>query len=186
LSEINPPVTPAPTFKKGWRFYLGIGLFILCLIGPLLALVVAFLPISDRLKAVLSAGLVFGLPEVFGVLAIAVLGRQTFDYLMAPIWRWFRGFGPPRTVSRIRYTVGLIMFGAPLVEGAIFLHSRDWQQLYEGWYVAAAIIWDGIFLGSFFVLGGDFWDKVRALFVYDAKAVFKTNEPFSVRNEESQ
>jgi len=25
---------------------------------------------------------------------------------------------------------------------------------------------------SFFVLGGDFWDKVRALFLHDAKAQF--------------
>jgi hypothetical protein len=26
-------------------------------------------------------------------------------------------------------------------------------------------------LSSLFVLGGDFWDKVRALFIYDARAV---------------
>ncbi len=49
----------------------------------------------------------------------------------------------------------------------------------------AAIIWDGIFLGSFFVLGGEFWDKVRALFIYDAKAVFKIGEALPARNEES-
>ena len=29
-----------------------------------------------------------------------------------------------------------------------------------------------MFLASFFVLGGDFWDKARALFVWDARAVF--------------
>ena len=27
-------------------------------------------------------------------------------------------------------------------------------------------------IASLFVLGGDFWDKLRALFVRDAKAVF--------------
>jgi hypothetical protein len=26
-----------------------------------------------------------------------------------------------------------------------------------------------MFVASLFVLGGDFWDKVRALFVYDAR-----------------
>jgi hypothetical protein len=29
---------------------------------------------------------------------------------------------------------------------------------------------DVLLISSLFVLGGDFWDKVRALFVYDAKA----------------
>ena len=31
---------------------------------------------------------------------------------------------------------------------------------------------DFIFVCSFFVLGGDFWYKLRALFVYEAKASF--------------
>jgi hypothetical protein len=29
-----------------------------------------------------------------------------------------------------------------------------------------------MFLASLFVLGGDFWDKLRALFVREARAVF--------------
>lgn len=32
---------------------------------------------------------------------------------------------------------------------------------------------DFLFLASLFVLGGDFWDKLRALFVYDARAQFE-------------
>jgi hypothetical protein len=31
---------------------------------------------------------------------------------------------------------------------------------------------DLVTLASLFVLGGDFWDKVRALFVHDARALF--------------
>jgi hypothetical protein len=31
---------------------------------------------------------------------------------------------------------------------------------------------DLVTLVSLFVLGGDFWDKVRALFLHDARAVF--------------
>ena len=30
---------------------------------------------------------------------------------------------------------------------------------------------DLLLLASFFVLGGDFWDKLRSLFIYDAHAV---------------
>jgi hypothetical protein len=34
------------------------------------------------------------------------------------------------------------------------------------------MIGDLLLLSSFVILGGDFWDKVRALFVYGAKAQF--------------
>jgi hypothetical protein len=33
---------------------------------------------------------------------------------------------------------------------------------------------DFLFLVTLFVLGGDFWDKLRALFLYDAKAHLPT------------
>jgi len=32
---------------------------------------------------------------------------------------------------------------------------------------------DALFICSVFVLGGDFWDKLRALFVYKAKVKFE-------------
>jgi len=35
---------------------------------------------------------------------------------------------------------------------------------------------DVTFLASLFVLGGDFWDKLRALFVREARAVFPGTE----------
>jgi hypothetical protein len=34
-----------------------------------------------------------------------------------------------------------------------------------------------VFISSFFVLGGDFWDKFRALFVYHATAHFRSMRP---------
>jgi hypothetical protein len=36
---------------------------------------------------------------------------------------------------------------------------------------AYGAIGDTLFLTSFFVLGGEFWDKVKALFIYEARAV---------------
>jgi len=42
------------------------------------------------------------------------------------------------------------------------------------------VIWavsgDAIFVASFFVLGGEFWDKLRALFVHGARTVFPSTE----------
>ena len=122
--------------------------------------------------AVLSAGLVFGIPEVLWMLAVAVLGRAGYQQGK----RWFYGLlrrhAPPERVSRQRYRLGLVMFVLPLLTA--------WLGPY------ATLVWPGLlptslpllvggdllFGLSFFVLGGEFWDKVRALFVHGATASF--------------
>jgi len=40
---------------------------------------------------------------------------------------------------------------------------------YEAHRFVVSVIGDLMFLASLFVLGGDFWDKVRALFVHHAR-----------------
>jgi hypothetical protein len=42
--------------------------------------------------------------------------------------------------------------------------------------VSFAIGGDLLFVASLLVLGGNFWDKLRSLFVYDAVAHFPTKE----------
>jgi hypothetical protein len=41
------------------------------------------------------------------------------------------------------------------------------------WHVGG----DVVFVTSLFVLGGDFWDKLRSLFVHGARAVFPSTDP---------
>ena len=48
----------------------------------------------------------------------------------------------------------------------------DMVPLLRRYSVSAAIVGDIILLFSLFVLGGNFWDKLRALFIGDAKVVF--------------
>jgi hypothetical protein len=88
------------------------------------------------------------------------------------IFAVFKKFGPPTEVSLTRYRIGLVMFAGPILFA--------WLEPYLGHFIAAfetrqlyvAGIGDGIFILSFFVLGGDFWDKIQALFRHGAKAVF--------------
>ena len=81
-------------------------------------------------------------------------------------------------MSRNRYRLGLIMFLLPLIPTYIMAYAPQWlpdhspQRLYDVNLAA-----DFIFLASLFVLGGDFWDKLRALFVYDARAMFEPRPP---------
>ena len=79
---------------------------------------------------------------------------------------------PREKVSRARYLVGLIMFVIPLLLG--------WATPYFGGYLPGfhqhplvyAAIGDALLLVSLYLLGGEFWDKLRSLFVYSARAVF--------------
>jgi hypothetical protein len=64
------------------------------------------------------------------------------------------------------------MFVLPLLAG--WLHPYLAERLPAIFDRGSAIhvAGDLLFISSFFVLGGDFWDKVRALFIYRATAQF--------------
>ena len=165
--ETTTPTPPPP----GWRFRLGLALFVLSCISPLAIPLVTVLNLPLAWKATISGFLLVGLPEVFALLAVAVLGKAGFSYLKGKFFAIFKKYTLPRGVSRGRYRLGLIMFIIPLVLG--------WVGAYVGYLIPAYVehrfavnfAADLLWLSSLFVLGSDFWDKVRALFIYRAKAV---------------
>jgi hypothetical protein len=67
------------------------------------------------------------------------------------------------------------MFVAPLLYGWLAPYAPDLKAGLEMQTFPSNIVGDLVFVGSFFVLGGDFWDKVRALFIHGAKAQFFPN-----------
>ena len=64
------------------------------------------------------------------------------------------------------------MFSVPIVFGWLAPYAADLIPGYPGNVFTYAIVGDLLLLVSLFVLGGDFWDKLRALFIGGAKAVF--------------
>lgn len=112
-------------------------------------------------------------------LSIAVMGRANFDRLTEPLHRAAAKAGekikPAGNVSRDRYRVGLIMLITPIVV-LTAMHLVDEFHLSHETRVIISLVMQSTFLVSFFVLGGDFWDKARALFVWDARAVFPTDK----------
>ena len=107
--------------------------------------------------------------EVLGVLAIAVMGKPGFLYIKSRFFGLLRRYGPPREVSRARYNSGLVMFILPVLFGWLSIYTADYIPLYDENPLAYAIGGDLLLLTSLFVLGGDFWDKIRALFVHSDK-----------------
>ena len=88
------------------------------------------------------------------------------------VFGFLRQYGPPAEVSRTRYAIGLMMFTLPIVFGWLAPYVADLIPGYRGNEFTYAIVGDLLLLVSLFVLGGDFWDKLRALFISGAKAVF--------------
>ena len=123
------------------------------------------------IKTALSGLLIFGLPQLLTVAAIALVGKSGFHYLMEELFGVAKRFGPRLHVSRVRYRIGLVMLFLPLALLLLepYITSFAVRDPMPRWAYGAVA--DTLFLTSFFVLGGDFWDKVKALFIYETRVV---------------
>jgi hypothetical protein len=155
----------------GWRFKLGVALFALSLLGPLVFIpLVAALGLSAAMTTSISAGTLVG-AEVLLVAAAAVMGKSGYAYIKNRAFGFLKQYGPPKEVSRARYNIGLAILAIPILFGWLAPYAGTLIPGYEGNEITFAVVGDLLLLVSLFVMGGDFWDKLRALFVHDAKAV---------------
>lgn len=149
------------------RLIFGGAVIVVGFISPLLIPLVATTNWSLGLKSVLSGLLALGIPEVFMIIGVAILGKEGYQFLKDKLFGFLRQFAPPDFVSLTRYRIGLVMFLLPLLLG--------WAVPYLTYYVTGIhelplwsyIIGDVVFITSFFVLGGNFWDKLSGLFKYE-------------------
>ena len=139
---------------------------------PLLVPVVVATDLPTEWKTILSGLLMVGIPEGFTVAAIAILGKSGFNLIRDRFFAFLKRHGPPDVVSRARYRVGLVMFVVPLLFGWLAPYGPDQVLGYEVQNLWVNIVTDLMFISSFFVLGGDFWDKLRVLFIHGARAQF--------------
>jgi hypothetical protein len=162
--------SPSGKAPAGWRFRLGMILFVLGMGCPLLAPLVLALDLGPGLTATLSGGLMLGIPDVLLLAAAAVMGKEGFNYLKDRLYALLRKAAPPQYVGPVRYTVGIVMFVIPLLTGWLFTYLYDFVPFLWEHHILFAVSGDVMFLASLWVLGGDFWDKLAALFHHRARA----------------
>jgi hypothetical protein len=155
--------------QAGWRLYVGTACFAISLGCPIFIPLVAATGLPDKVKTVLSGALVVGIPQVFTLAAIVCLGRAGFNYLRGKLFAAIRKLGPPKAVSRTRYRIGVALFAVPLIVGWVGPYLAELSVAYHARQTAVAVAGDLVLVVSLFVLGGEFWEKVRSLFIYDAK-----------------
>lgn len=155
-----------------WAFRIGVGCFVVGLVSPVFVPLVAATDLPTQWKTVLSGLLVLGFPELLWIVAVAVMGKAGFDVIKRRAFGLLKEHALPDTVSRTRYRIGLVLFVLPILFGWLVPYAPDLVPGYEKHRLAVNLAGDLLLLTSLFVLGGQFWDKVRALFVHDAKVRF--------------
>jgi len=157
------------------RLIIGGIVFIVGQLSPLLIPAVLSSELGSGIKTALSGFLMLGVPELAIMLSIVIMGKAGFAYLKSKIGRLFKQYGPPDKVSKVRYTIGLIMFIIPFLIGWLlpyFEHLIPWYDAYHLWI---NICGDILLIVSLFILGGDFWEKIRSLFIYNQKPMIDSS-----------
>jgi hypothetical protein len=155
------------TAAAGWRFKLGIAIFVLAFASWLLV------PLAIAFKAPATAvakltGTLFITNKLLLVLVVAVMGKSGFQQLKKMAFGYLT---PAPTVGPVRHVIGLIMFCLPLISSFLEPYIDHLAPGFRPNRWEFQLLGDLMFIASFFVLGGNFWDKVRALFVRTARVV---------------
>ena len=178
LGPINPGNNmnthqPSPQLHpSGWCYYAGWFFFILSFLMPLLTPLIAFLGFNQATTALLIGVFLVGGPEIILLIAIGLWGKQTFDYFMGFVSRFFKRFVPSGCVSTTRYYIGLFILITSCFPVWILAYLPSLVSDAVRIYILLGF--DALFFVSFFILGGDFWEKIHALFIPNSITINKT------------
>jgi hypothetical protein len=156
------------TSTVNWRYRTGVTLIAIGWICPLFIPLVTKSTLSTEWKTALSGFLLVVGPEVLSVLAIAILGKEGFNILKEKVFALLRRAAPTAKVSRTRYRAGLAIWALLFIYGSFVWYAPHLVPGYSEHRVAMNLSADFLFIASLFVLGGDFWEKFRSLFIYDS------------------
>jgi len=152
---------------SGWRFKLGVCIFVAAFAIWLLVPLATILGVSGPRIAALT-GAIFVANKVLLVACVAVMGMPGFQQLRAIAFGHAKRLAPSKTVGPVRHAIGLVMFCVPLLAAMLDPYvNQVWPDLKpNSWQLR--LLGDLVLIASFFVLGGNFWSKVRALFIRTA------------------
>jgi fumarate reductase subunit D len=150
---------------------LGVTLVIIGLLMPLGVYPVAQTAWPAVWKTAVGGILFFGF-EITAVPAAAIMGKDNFERIVGLARSWIGRLKPSGEVGKLRHAVGLVLLLLPNVPTYIMAYAPAWLPDNSPERLWVNLGADAMFLTSLFVLGGDFWDKLRALFVREARAVF--------------
>jgi hypothetical protein len=142
---------------------------------------IAWMPWSASSKAMLWSVLFFA-PETGTLLGAAIMGKENYERFKTSVFTMIGRIKPAGDIGVWRHRVGLVMFCLPILPTYVQAFKPEWLPDASIWRWIVKIVADAIFIASLFVLGGDFWDKLHALFLREARAA-PTSTPSLPANE---
>ena len=155
--------------KAGWRIKTGFAVFIISMVWPILLPILRLFGLSANSLAAF-AGVMVVAAEVMMIAAAAIAGKEGLAFIKKTIFAFIKPYGPPRKVSAARYHIGLVMFALPLLYALLSPYIGKYIPGNADRHIIYAVAGDLMLLVGLFLLGGDFWDKLRALFIHNAVA----------------
>ena len=154
-------------FRKDWKYYLGLALFVYSCFPYLVAMVIPFLGLSAAWATSIAAGVIIS-GEIAFLGSVALLGKPFIEAIKAGVRRWLnRPAALPRPVSRLRHRFGVALFFLSMLPYFV----AEWLLLlgytspvHVHWIIGLLLSGDTLFIVSLFVLGGDFWERLKKLF----------------------
>ena len=111
------------TMSNNWRYRIGVTLIAIGWICPLFIPLVTNSTLSTEWKTTLSGILLVAAPEGLSLLAIAVLGKDGFNYLKEKVFAILRRAAPSAKVSRARYRAGLAIWIVLFIYGSFVWYA---------------------------------------------------------------
>ena len=151
-----------------WRYGAGLLLFSLAGLSVVAGVVAVFGGHARHDEPGWPIWLLAGASEILCLAAAAILGKEKYQKLSRKMRRKSRAPDPTNRTRRFRYYLGLagcLFNGVPIT-----LYAYVPELMPEGTSkLSILVVADLVFFGSLFFAGGEFWEKLRRLFVWEGK-----------------
>ncbi|MFI8280892.1 hypothetical protein ACIGBH_39645 [Streptomyces sp. NPDC085929] len=162
----DTPENQPPTQKRGWALYVGLTALGLAVLLPLMALAIPFLGLPPAVSTALVTGFIVGAPEILILIAASLLGKKAVHYFTNRLKRSVSNAAIGTPASKARYYAGLaiaLVSTVPLYLTGYFPNSMPQGNARTYFLVGA----DLAFILAVLIMGGEFWSKVRRVFIWD-------------------
>jgi len=164
----------APPLRKDWRYRLGLGLFIYSFVPICTIELVALLPL-DTAETVTLGAVYVASGELAFLAAVALLGRPFIQAVKDRIKGIFfpkRPPAPPQPIGKLRHGLGVALLLGSLAPyyaaiGMLLFAGPGESEARTLLYLLLA--GEALFVVSLFVLGGEFWARLKRLFEWPGK-----------------
>jgi len=159
----------AKTKKRPLRVKIGIGILIVSVFSPLLALLIPFFELPAGMSAIVVGFVAVGLPEILLLIGVALAGKEVWFAILNKLRKIAKRVLKPKPIGKFRYDFGLGMFVLSLFipfftayANYLFLWRLSGHAIFY-----LNIVSDVLLIASFFVMGMQFLDKLRLLFIWE-------------------